>query len=220
MNDFAAFTTIGTTHDGTTIATGADHDPMRSFLRARTAAAHARLDAKFELRGEAGAVHSYHRFILMNLVAHRGLSEFLSTISDADAAPLKRRVETNRRHLENDGAAMRIACPGAAAFALEACERAEMAGLAYVLDGSKFGARFIYRSLEKAGALGQPTDVSTQFLQAAFAHGPIDPTPAEIGADAPRAKQRALQAALASFALFEDSLDRVVAHEGVKETPR
>lgn len=218
MNDFAATRTIGTT----ATSTGPEPGGLRAFLRVHTAERHARLDARFADFAGPRTVESYRRFIAMNLLAHRELSAFFATIHDVAATGLKTSIATNLRHLEADRATMDLDCPRDCSFSLFPCETSEVAGLAYVLDGSRLGARFIYRRLEKAGVLGpQDGEVSTRFLRSAFDRDATSPEGFDIsGAEDPEVKERSLAAALATFALFERCLDRIVAHERGQEPSR
>ncbi|NDW06155.1 biliverdin-producing heme oxygenase [Jiella pacifica] len=224
MNEFAAFTTIGTK----TIPTGTEPGGLRRFLRAHTVDAHARLDTRFGDFAGSQVLQSYRRFIGMNLLAYHGLAAFFDivdageTVPDAAEATLRQKIELSLQHLEDDRASMDLDCPPAHGFSLAPCETSEMAGLAYVLDGSRLGARFIYRRLEQSGLVdSQDGEVSTAYLRSAFGG---DRQGAEtfglsLAEDAV-IKERALKAALATFALFERCLDQVAAHEGGKEPPR
>ncbi|ORE95028.1 biliverdin-producing heme oxygenase [Aurantimonas sp. 22II-16-19i] len=203
MSETPVFTT-------STIATarqGRIPDELRTYLRAHTAASHARLDSRFEALGANPTLADYQRFILMNLVAYRALSTFLQDPSD-DRAALAEAVESNRERLEGDAAAMDLGSPAKTLFTLEPFGAAETIGLAYVLDGSKLGARFIHRRLEKAGLLAHGQGAAQRFLASAF----VDDGPLAAVATGPMPagetkKQRAMQGALVTFGLFERSLD-------------
>ncbi|MCE7028650.1 biliverdin-producing heme oxygenase [Jiella avicenniae] len=217
MNEFAAIRTIGST----AISTPPGPDALRSFLRDHTAESHARLDNRFGAFAGPRTVESYRRFVAMNLLAHRALSAFFTDARVSAATPLQTSVRTNLMHLEADRAAMDLDCATACEFFVETLGAAEIAGLTYVLDGSRLGARFIHRRLEKAGALdSQGGEASARFLRSAFDRDGAGPHGIETpGADV-ETKERALAAALATFALFERCLDRIVAHEVGKEPSR
>ena len=225
MNEFAASRTIGTT----AIQQGADPGALRQFLRAHTAEVHERLDARFGDFAGPQTVPSYQRFIRMNLLAHHGLAAFFEvvgvaeTVPDAAEATLIQSIESSLNHLEDDCAAMQLNCPPTRGFALAPCEISELAGLAYVLDGSRLGARFIYRRLEKSGLVGEDeSEVSSRYLRSTFEEKDRAPGAFDIISRMEDAvvEERALTAALSTFTLFERSLDLVVAHEDGKEPVR
>ena len=222
MNEFTAFRTIG----ATAIQQRVDPGALRQYLRAHTAEVHGRLDARFGDFSGSQIIQSYHRFIRMNLLAHHGVAAFFEivgaaeTVPDAAEAALKQAIETGLNHLEDDCAAMQLDCPPARGFALAPCGTSEMAGLAYVLEGSRLGARFIYRRLEKSGLVGKHEgEVSSSYLRSTFDGEDRETGAFDIigGMEEAVIEEQALRAALATFALFERSLDRVVAHEGGKE---
>ncbi len=222
MNEFAALNTI----DTTAIPPGIESTALRRFLRAHTAEVHGRLDASFGDFSGAEIVANYHRFVQMNLLAHHGLAAFFEvvgaadTVSEAADAALKQSIEFSLTCLEDDCATMALDCPPAHGFDLSPCEISEMAGLAYVLDGSRLGARFIFRRLEKAGLLGDgDVAVSSRYLRSSFDGHGRGPLAFDVISQEEDSviEERALKAALAAFDLFERSLHRVVLHEGGKE---
>ncbi|TFF21994.1 hypothetical protein E3C22_15200 [Jiella endophytica] len=206
MNEISVFTTNG---DAKTRG-GPAADGLRSYLRSRTAKAHAQLDARFASIAARPEASDYHRFVLMNLTAYRGLSAFLAAQSIETAPDLKTSVDADLQRLETDAAAMGLDGTATADFVLAPYGPTEAAGVTYVLDGSKLGARFIHRRLEMAGMIAPRSGISTEFLGAAF-DAPAMGTSSDALAAVAGAYESAAEAALATFALFERSLDRVVA---------
>ncbi|MAU95085.1 MAG: hypothetical protein CMP81_04215 [Fulvimarina sp.] len=203
MNETAAFTTKTISPE----RQGRIPDDLRTYLRAHTAESHGRLDRRFEAIESRPSLADYHRFILMNLVAYRALSSFFEAPARGRAA-LSVAIEGNRARLERDASGMDLACAGETAFALDPFGPPETVGLAYVLDGSKLGARFIHRRLEKAGLFAHGQGAAQRYLAGAFVGDePLAAAAGEPLADGEAPKQRALQAALATFGLFERSLD-------------
>ncbi|MBP0616778.1 biliverdin-producing heme oxygenase [Jiella mangrovi] len=227
MNEFAALTVTDMPRIRRTIGS----DDLRTFLRARTADGHARLDGRLGAVASAPTADDHHRFILMNLVAYRALSRFVSSRSHGETGPVAAMTKAGLDRLENDARSMGIDCDGQLGFDLPSYQTPEAAGLAYVLEGSKLGAKVIHRRLVKAGLLAPETGISAVFLASAFEptdRAPADrPGPMPIFAalasqvedeDGPRG--RAVNAAIATFALFERSLDHVVATRDKKESSR
>ena len=189
-------------------------DELRAFLRAHTRESHSRLAAHFASLGSHPTIEDYHRFILMNLVAYRALSSFLAW-PGAAAASMSTLIDDNRCRLEADTAQMHLDCRASIEFAIEPYGRAEAFGLAYVLNGSRLGGRFIHRRLQKAGLF--EAGLAESFLTATFerdetAPAAFDPT---IGSGEGY-DRRALEAATATFDLFERALDCVMRTRGAK----
>lgn len=215
MNEISIFTP----NDDAKTRGGPTADGLRSYLRSQTAKAHAQLDARFASIAARPEASDYHRFVLMNLTAYRGLSAFLAGQSDEMAPDLKTSVDADLQRLETDAAAMGLDGPATADFVLAPYGPTEAAGVAYVLDGSKLGARFIHRRLEKAGMTAPRSGISAEYLDAAFDAPAMGTSSNALAAEA-GAYERAAEAALATFVLFERSLDRVVAARQEEQTSR
>jgi len=204
MNDLAPFDSV----TGPSLRTIPRDVSLRSLLRAHTAEQHAVLDAHFSGFAEGPTLDLYHRFVRMNHAAYRALRNAMAQASLGDSAELDRDVSAGLGRLEADMTAMELESARPPRFALERYEAPELAGIAYVLDGSKAGARFIHRKLSRAGILGSGVGRSALFLEAAFAGETKDDREAMLSAlDAGEATStRAAHAAEATFAVFEDAL--------------
>ena len=213
MSEFAAILTAGIM----TVRGGPSPHGLRSFLRERTSESHRHLDASFASFGDAPMARDYHRFIRMNLVAHRALAAFLSGSSSSVTDELAASIDADLARLESDAVSMDLDCPARATFHLGTFEAPEAAGIGYVLDGSKLGAKFIHRKLGKASLLRPEGSLTASFLAAAFLRpGAIGQTPADLSEDN-STRERAASAALATFALFARSIDLAAAVRGEEQ---
>ena len=119
---------------------------FRQRLRAATGARHAALDRRFagiEAGRDAGL---YHRFIRVSDAVHRTLEPILA------ASPLPDRMggwsgRERAAVLALDLRAMGLKPLAAPPFAIPAPRLPEAIGIAYVLEGSRLGARMMHRSL-------------------------------------------------------------------------
>lgn len=181
---------------------------LRAELRAATRDVHAELDRRFAAILDPGAVALYRAFLRMNAACHGALEPWL-------AARLPRHVAALRRPLtgalEADMAALALKPVILRPFAPAVRGLPETAGVLYVLDGSRLGARMILegrarrRGGEGRGGKERGGDGrATAFLTAAAAAGPVfaafDALCAHLGH---HDHARITEAAQAAFKLFE-----------------
>ncbi|KAB0680399.1 biliverdin-producing heme oxygenase [Aureimonas leprariae] len=181
---------------------------LRSRLRAETRPAHERLDASFAGLAE-GDPTDYGLFLRMNEACHGAIEPLLAASPLAAARPRSAAGDLHAAALA-DVEAMRLRRIVPAAFPLAKPTLAQSLGIAYVVEGSKLGARQILRRLRKAA------DEETDRLPVAFlerAAGGADGFKAFLEMAetlvATRAEQDvAVEAADATFGYFLDVVRR------------
>ena len=182
---------------------------LRALLRETTASSHQRLDRHFLGMTEAGDATFYHRFIRMNHACHATLESALAVITQRLGEPLLARREPLLAALSQDIRAMDLAPVAPAPLQLGGTDLPEAAGLVYVLDGSRLGARFIHREFIAKNLARRWPGISTAYLAGAAAPDPfgdrMDALSGRIVSES--ARQRAGAAAQAAFALFEAAFD-------------
>ncbi|WP_182086825.1 biliverdin-producing heme oxygenase [Aureimonas sp. ME7] len=197
-----------------TDAPAAARPSLRDRLRSDTREAHEALDASFaDMFGDAEGAR-YRRFLRMNHLAHEAIEPILSG-SPLDwtgrDAPDAGRLAAVRRDAEAIGLPPEPA-PG---FPIENPDLPEALGIAYVLEGSRLGAKFMLRALKREGA-GSGDPWPTAYLEASsdarpFAHliERMDAEPMNEGM-----VRRAVSAADETFRFFqrlaEDSATRTI----------
>ncbi len=153
----------------------------------------------------------YQRFIAMNFAAHSVLEPLLDGHAGLDATigANPRTVLLPALAADMQQMGLRPATP--IPFPVGPVGLPEAAGIAYVLDGSRLGARFIHRDFVARGLARRWPGISSAYLEAAaladsFRDRMIDLSAAIRGAPH---RVRALAAANAAFALFEAAITRV-----------
>lgn len=174
-------------------------DPARFRLRLRQATAeiHTALDDRFAELGWDSPL-AYRTFVRMNEACHRVLEPWLET-----ALPPEENGQRPRfaGPLAQDMDAMRLKPLPPPVLPFATADLANAAGVAYVLDGSRLGARMIVRQLSKTPPPFAP--LSLHYLRAASAPGPVFSTLDRVALrleerDIPRSTEAACQ----TFALF------------------
>jgi len=191
-------------------AGGTRVDPavLRFKLREATSEAHAALDVHFaDLTGTSPGL--YHAFVRMNHACHKALEKWLAPVLPQAAHALRPKLVD---HLAADMAEMKLGPLGEPDIAIARRGVPEAAGVIYVLDGSRLGARAISRSLKAARpALGGET-LSTRYVTAAAQPGPVFAALNHLAADLHvRDIERSIAAAIATFELFKTT-SRAVAN--------
>ncbi len=140
---------------------------LRDRLRAETRGEHEALDALFADMLEPGSGDLYTTFLRMNREAHRAIEPLL--------APADLAFDASRREAaERDCAALGLGSETAPAERERARTllpsrpgRAEAFGMAYVLEGSRLGARFMIKALRAEGRdADSRKDLPTHYLEA------------------------------------------------------
>ncbi|MBJ3775095.1 heme oxygenase-like domain-containing protein [Acuticoccus mangrovi] len=146
----------------------------------------------------------YHRFLRMNHAAQSALERWLTTLRDSASRALCASRSSLVPALAADLDALHLAPLERRPFA-RADDAAEAAGVIYVLDGSRFGARAIAQELAASGAARRWDGISTHFLDAA-ASGPslAFRNLCRCGAEG---RGGAVRAARAAFGLYEAAAD-------------
>lgn len=170
--------------------------PARALLRSATEDAHARVDAAFG-RFDLGTRAGYRTFLLAQAAAHLPVEEALDS-ADAGGVipdwPARRRAGLLRADL----AALDAPVPDRGDIAVPD-DAASIAGMVYVLEGSRLGGAMLRTRVAPGSPLG--------FLAAPAPPGSWRALLArldEVLADPP-ARERATGAARATFALFEEA---------------
>ena len=138
---------------------------------------------------EPGATVLYEGFLRMNLAAHRQIEPILAASAIANVTPpwqLGHRLEA----LEADARAFGVSAAPSRPFPIAAPDLSQAFGMAYVLEGSRLGAKFLLKGLARAPAQNRPVG----YLQASS-----DPEPF-----------RRLLAALDREALSPPDIERMV----------
>jgi len=181
---------------------------LRQLLRSGTTDRHAALDRIFEGMTEAPGPGLYQRFIAMNYAAHSALEPLLDGHVELDAT-----IGSNSRTillsaLASDMRQMGLHPAATIPFPVRPVGLPEAAGIAYVLDGSRLGARFIHRDFLARGLARRWPGISTAYLEAAArADGFRDRmNDLSVAIYAAPHRARALAAANAAFALFEAAI--------------
>lgn len=181
---------------------------LRQFLRSGTTDRHAALDRFFEGMTEASGPGLYQRFIAMNHAAHAALEPLLDGHAGLDAT-----IGSNSRTillpaLAWDMRQMGLRPAATIPFPVHPVGLPEAAGIAYVLDGSRLGARFIHRDFLARGLARKWPGISTAYLEAAALTDGFRDRMIDLSATIRGAPHRdhALAAANAAFALFEAAI--------------
>ncbi|MBO0664104.1 biliverdin-producing heme oxygenase [Jiella sp. MQZ9-1] len=186
---------------------------LRDFLRQQTRDSHTSLDRRLASIGNGEMkIDDYYNFILMNLAAYRALETFLSQYMHNTTDLFFVWLRGNRHHLEIDAAAMALPAIETPTFSMPSFGTPEQAGLAYVLEGARAGARFVHRQLQKSEFFVPSTKLSAEFLAGAFDRDHESHSFARLAPDiiGDRASTRALTAALSTFTLFSHALDQAL----------
>ncbi|HEX2017640.1 MAG TPA: biliverdin-producing heme oxygenase [Aurantimonas sp.] len=183
---------------------------LRALLREGTSIAHQRLDLGFAGMTDADDVSQYHRFIRMNHACHARLEPLLERMADQASAPFLARRQSLLPALVADMRSMDLTPVDTGLLPVCRTGLPEAAGLIYVLDGSRLGARFIHRQFIGKDLGSRWPGASSAYL--AGASGP-DAFGDRMAALSDRvatttARERALAAAQAAFALFESAYQR------------
>lgn len=140
---------------------------FRQRLRAESGDRHERLDRQFAGMHEAAEPVLYHRFIRVNHACHHAIGEVFDRAAVGAAGMPGEDVARRIGELGADMEAMELAPLVPPPFPIPAPDLAEAIGIAYVLEGSLLGARFIHRALT-ARSLGEGwRGVSMRYLAAA-----------------------------------------------------
>lgn len=142
-------------------------ETLRDRLRADTREAHEALDARFAAM-MAGDTNRYALFLVMNRDAHAAIEPLLAAGPLAGAWQATGRLEAVRRDCQVLGLGEERAEPPR--FGLDAGSRAAAFGLAYVLEGSRLGAKYLLRALARAPARNP---LPTHYLEASSDAGPF-----------------------------------------------
>lgn len=181
----------------------AGDETLRDRLRAETREPHEALDARFAaMMGGERAV--YARFLAMNRDAHAALEPLLARSPLGETWRADGRLAAARRDCD----ALGLAEPAAPSrFERAELTRAEAFGVAYVLEGSRLGAKFLLRGLARDPARNS---MPTHYLQASSDAGPFAGllrSMAETGL--PRDEfDASVEAARATFRFFGRLADR------------
>ncbi|NDV86138.1 hypothetical protein GTW51_05420 [Aurantimonas aggregata] len=187
---------------------------LRAVLREATETPHRRLDRHFADMTGACDAGGYHRFIRMNHACHAAIEPVLAGIGQRLDDRLITRREPLLVSLAEDMRAMDLDPVLAEPLILDRPDLPEAAGLIYVLDGSRLGARFIHREFIAKDLARRWPGISTAYL--ASAAGP-DAFGDRMAALSDRvvsqtARRRAIAAAQAAFAVFEAAFAGTTRH--------
>ncbi|MCF3932560.1 biliverdin-producing heme oxygenase [Acuticoccus sp. M5D2P5] len=206
----------------------ADPAQFRRHLREATASSHAQLDRRFEAVADPSETEIYRAFVRMNHVCHTVLEPWLAKAVPPAILPLRRPLDDE---LGADMEALGltplptepiVSDVGRAWPMHEAV--AEAAGVVYVLDGSRLGARMILKEWARRGAsrsTGDPSAATpvddtfgvdatarpgTAYLNAAASPGPVFAAFDELAAQIRLSDYaRVACAAQAAFNLFQSA---------------
>ncbi|WAJ28837.1 biliverdin-producing heme oxygenase [Antarcticirhabdus aurantiaca] len=191
---------------------------LRAHLREGTRAAHEALDARFSGMTEEAGPESYRRFVAMNAAAFADLVPRLLASALAARPEAVAPLVASLAALEADRAAMdldALGAPEASAPASAAPGLDEAVGIAYVLEGSKLGARYMHRRLLQRRAAELWPEASFRYLADADASAGFSAYLSVLaGADpddlaAPARQDARLAGAEAAFRHFGAVLDRI-----------
>lgn len=139
---------------------------LRQALRTQTAAAHQRLDGRFDGMEAASSPALYEEFLLVNHACHEEIEPVLAASPVVDVVA-DWSARGRLASLEADLARMGLRPLRLAAFPIDRPSLPEAVGIAYVLEGSRLGARFIRRKFEADGVPDGWPDMSDAFLRQA-----------------------------------------------------
>ncbi len=191
---------------------------LRAHLRDGTRAAHEALDARFAGMTEESGPDGYRRFVAMNAAAFADLVPRLLASALAARPEAVAPLVASLAALEADRAAMGLDAlvapeiPASPALGLD-----EAVGIAYVLEGSKLGARYMHRRLLQRRAAELWPEASFRYLADADASAGFSAYLTVLaGADpddlaAPARQAARLAGAEAAFRHFGAVLDRIEA---------
>ena len=187
---------------------------MRALLREGTAARHQRLDVSFEGMTDADDARQFHRFIRMNHACHACLEPLVEALADRLGAPFLAERKPLLGALASDMQSMGLAPVDAGSFSLDAADLPGAAGLIYVLDGSRLGARFIHREFIRKDLARRWPGASAAYLVGASGSDAFGDRMAALSdrVESQKARDRALAAAQAAFALFEAAHEATARH--------
>lgn len=117
-------------------------DTLRRALRTATAPAHRTLDERFKGLGD-GSISSYREFVRMNHACHSVLETWLDATLPNNIKNLRQRFDG---FLASDMAELGLQHITIEPFRLPRPSLPEAAGVLYVIDGSRLGARLIART--------------------------------------------------------------------------
>lgn len=180
---------------------------LRDRLRRDTRIEHEALDACFEGMFAEPDLRRYRVFTAMNLAAHRAVEPILTAVPPGPRWSPGRRLAA----LEEDARALALPEHEPAAFPIPRPDRAEAFGIAYVLEGSRLGAKFMMRALGDPGVRDDGDPVPARYLGASSDIGPFRDllaAMAEAGLTEDE-RLRAIAAASATFRFFRETAERV-----------
>jgi heme oxygenase len=147
-----------------------DREPptLRERLRTETRQDHEALDALFDGMLQDEGDGRYRGFVAMNLLAHRAIEpRLVSALAEAGWQPGDRLEAAER-----DAHALGLETVEPPPFALAPLALPAAFGVAYVLEGSRLGARFMLKALQAREADATRNGLPTHYLQASG-----DPSP-------------------------------------------
>ncbi|MEX6507028.1 biliverdin-producing heme oxygenase [Jiella sp. M17.18] len=179
------------------------------MLRVATGDVHARLDGRFAGMVEAETPCLYHRFVRMNHACHAVVEPLLAAADDGTMAAVLAGRPDLLRALETDMAAMALTPLDHKAAKFSVAGPAEAAGLLYVLEGSRLGARYLHHALTRGDAASRWPGITMFYLESAAKPGHFSQFLDELSSRLPTIgeRQRSVEAALAAFSLFEKAAD-------------
>lgn len=182
---------------------------LRDRLRRDTRTEHEALDARFEGMFAEPGLPRYGGFLAMNLAAHRAIEPILaaSPLAGAGWSPTGR-LEA----LERDAGTLGLdtAHEGIPAFPIPAPTLPQAFGIAYVLEGSRLGARFMAKAL-RADPAGPRNAMPMAYLDMSSDPAPFRGLLAAMAASGPGGDEEALSviAADETFRFFREIADRL-----------
>lgn len=187
---------------------------LRALLREGTATRHQRLDVSFAGMTDADDARQYHRFIRMNHACHACLEPLVATLADRLGEPTLAERQPLLNALASDMQSMGLAPVDAGRLGVDATDLPAAAGLVYVLDGSRLGARFIHREFIQKDLARRWPGISAAYLAAASGADAFGDRMAGLSdrVESQRARDRAIATAQAAFALFEAAYKETAHH--------
>ncbi|MBB3997011.1 biliverdin-producing heme oxygenase [Aureimonas pseudogalii] len=141
---------------------------LRERLRIETRQDHEALDALFDGMLEDESDRRYRGFVAMNLLAHRAIEpRLVGALAEAGWQPGDRLEAAER-----DARALGLEAAEPPPFPLAPLAVPAAFGVAYVLEGSRLGARFMLKALKAREADAPRNRLPTHYLQASG-----DPSP-------------------------------------------